>query len=51
MHDNEEIVLQALRNGAVGYLLKGSDPAHAREAVRLAAAGRHYFNSSIAQRL
>lgn len=50
MHESEGFVLQALRNGAVSYLLKGCDPAHAKEAVRLAAAGRRYFSSSIAQR-
>jgi DNA-binding NarL/FixJ family response regulator len=50
MHDNEEFVLQALKNGAAGYLLKGCDPAQAKEAVRRAAAGRSYFCSAIAQR-
>jgi DNA-binding NarL/FixJ family response regulator len=50
MYDNEEFVLQALKGGAVGYLLKRCDPAQVKEAVRLAAAGRPYLCSAIAQR-
>lgn len=50
MHENEEFVLRALKNGACGYLLKGSDPCEARMAVRLAAAGRHYLSPPIADR-
>lgn len=43
MFSSEDFVLQALRNGAVGYVLKGCDPAHVVEAVRRAATGRRYL--------
>ena len=32
MYANEDFVLQALRNGAIAYVLKGCDPAHRRDA-------------------
>lgn len=51
MYANEEFMLQALRNGAIGYVLKGCDPAHAVEAVRLAAAGRRYFSPVLLERV
>jgi DNA-binding NarL/FixJ family response regulator len=47
MYANENLILQALRNGAVGYVLKGCDPAHAVEAVRRAAAGRRYLSPAL----
>ena len=45
MYANEEFVLQALKNGAIAYVLKGCDPAHAVEAVRHAAEGRRISQS------
>jgi two-component system response regulator NreC len=50
MFTNEDFVLQALRNGAVGYVLKGCEPAHAVEAVRRASAGRRYLSPGISER-
>jgi DNA-binding NarL/FixJ family response regulator len=50
MYANEDFVLQALRNGASAYVLKGCDPAQVAEAVRLAAAGRRYFSPAISER-
>src|SRR5438046_2546546 len=47
MYANEDFVLQALKNGAIAYVLKGCDPAHAVEAVRRAAAGRRYLSPGI----
>lgn len=47
---NEDYVLQALKNGASGYVLKGCEPAHAVEAVRRAAAGRRYLSPGISER-
>jgi two-component system, NarL family, response regulator NreC len=44
MYACNEFVLQALKNGAVAYVLKGCDPAHAVEAVRRAAVGRRYLS-------
>src|SRR5438270_12977582 len=34
MYANEDFVLQAFRNGAMAYVLKGCDPAQVTEAVR-----------------
>lgn len=50
MYANEDFVLQALKNGALAYVLKGCDPSHAVEAVRQAAAGRRYLSPGISQR-
>jgi two-component system, NarL family, response regulator NreC len=50
MYANEDFVLQALKNGASAYVLKGCDPAQVAEAVRLAAAGRRYFSPAISER-
>jgi two-component system, NarL family, response regulator NreC len=50
MYANEDFVLQALRNGAIAYVLKGCDPALAVEAVRAAAAGRRYLGPGVSER-
>jgi DNA-binding NarL/FixJ family response regulator len=50
MHADETFVVQALKNGAVGYVLKGCDAAHAVEAVRQAASGQRYLSPGISQR-
>ncbi|HEV3204946.1 MAG TPA: response regulator transcription factor [Gemmataceae bacterium] len=50
MFGNEGMVLQALRNGAVAYALKGCDSVHAVEAVRRAAAGQRYLGPGISER-
>jgi DNA-binding NarL/FixJ family response regulator len=47
---NEVFVLQALRNGAAAYVLKGCDPAHAVEAVRRAASGGRYLGPGLSER-
>jgi len=44
MHSNEAYVLQALRNGALGYVLKDSNAADLIKAVREAGAGRRYLS-------
>jgi two-component system, NarL family, response regulator NreC len=44
MHSNEAYVLQALRNGAMGYVLKDSDAAALVKAVSEAHAGRRYLS-------
>jgi two-component system, NarL family, response regulator NreC len=50
MFANEDFVLHALRDGAVAYVLKGCDSAHALGAVRSAAAGRRYLGPGISER-
>jgi DNA-binding NarL/FixJ family response regulator len=50
MFASEDFVLQALRNGAVAYVLKGCDPFYAVEAVRRAAAGRRYLSPGVSER-
>jgi DNA-binding NarL/FixJ family response regulator len=50
MSSGEEFVLQALKNGAIGYVAKGCEPGHAVEAVRRAAAGRCYLSPGISER-
>jgi DNA-binding NarL/FixJ family response regulator len=47
---DEELVLQALRGGAIAYVLKGGDPSHARIAVQRASAGRPYFGPELVER-
>lgn len=51
MHSNEAYVLQALRNGASGYVLKDSDPMEFVEGVREVISGRRYLSSPLSERL
>ncbi len=44
MHSNEAYVLEALRNGAMGYVLKDSDATALVQAVHEAYAGRRYLS-------
>ena len=46
MHDNEEYVLQSLRFGASGYLLKDSARSELELAVRSAMRGEKYLSES-----
>jgi DNA-binding NarL/FixJ family response regulator len=46
--DDDEYVFEALRNGAVGYLLKDSPPERLFEAIRVAARGESFLQPSIA---
>jgi DNA-binding NarL/FixJ family response regulator len=50
MYADEGYVLQALRNGAAGYVLKGSRAADLLTAIREAAAGRHYLSAPLSER-
>ncbi len=43
MHEKEVYVQQVLRSGALGYLLKGSDPANIPKAIRTAHAGEYFL--------
>ena len=50
MHANEDYVLEALRNGATGYVLKDTGMAELVKAVREVAAGRRYLSPVLAER-
>ncbi|NIM51598.1 MAG: response regulator [Gemmatimonadales bacterium] len=51
MHDHPEYVLQAVRSGAHGYVLKDTAPADLREAVRAVHRGEAYFCPTVAKQL
>ena len=51
MHENAEYVLEAVRHGAHGYLLKDSAATELRSAVRAVHDGDVYFSPSVARRL
>jgi len=50
MHANEAYVLEALRNGAAGYVLKESSAADLVKAVREVIAGRRYLSPPLSER-
>ncbi len=50
MHASEPYVLEALRNGAAGYVLKESSTADLVQAVREVAAGRRYLSRPLSDR-
>jgi two-component system response regulator NreC len=49
MHSSEAYVLEALRHGAAGYVLKASSAADLIKAVREVTAGRHYLSPPLSQ--
>ena len=51
MHDDPEYVLQAVRAGADGYVLKDVAPADLRDAVQAVHEGREYFTARVTQQL
>lgn len=51
MHVNEEYVLQALRAGAAGYLLKDSDAAELKLAVTAVARGETYLSPPVSKHI
>jgi DNA-binding NarL/FixJ family response regulator len=50
MYANEAYVMEALRNGAVGYVLKESDPMDLLKAVHEVTAGRRYLSPPLSER-
>ena len=50
MHENEAYVLEALRNGAYGYILKDSTAQELIDAVTKVANGLRYLSSSLSER-
>ncbi len=51
MHADEQYVLEALRNGAVGYLLKEDSAEELIDAVREVANGQRHLSSSLKDRV
>jgi RNA polymerase sigma factor (sigma-70 family) len=51
MHDNPEYVLEAVRAGADGYILKDVSPGELREAVETVHAGKEYFAERVTHQL
>jgi DNA-binding NarL/FixJ family response regulator len=50
MHANESYVLEALRNGALGYVLKNAGAEELVRAIHEAAAGRRYLSPPLSDR-
>ncbi len=50
MHANESYVLEALRNGANGYVLKQSDVTEMTQAVRSVLSGQTYLSPPLSER-
>jgi len=50
MHATESYVLEALRSGAAGYLLKTGSSAEVLEAVRAVVAGKRYLSPPLSER-
>jgi NarL family two-component system response regulator LiaR len=51
MHDNAEYVLESVRAGAHGYLLKDTAATELRTAIRAVCQGESYFSQPVASRL
>ena len=51
MHDDPEYVLEAVRAGADGYVLKDVSPAELREAVGALREGRDYFSARVTHQI
>ena len=51
MHNNDAYVLQALKRGASGYVLKDSGPAEVVQAVKQVMLGQRYLSASLAANL
>jgi two-component system, NarL family, response regulator NreC len=50
MHANEAYVLEALRNGAMGYILKDTRASVLVQAIREVIAGRYYLSPPLSER-
>ena len=51
MHDDESYVLEVIKSGAVGYLLKDIEPGMLVKAIRIVFAGQSFMYPTLAQRL
>jgi two-component system, NarL family, response regulator NreC len=50
MHNDDGFVIEALRHGAIGYVIKDSGPAELVEAIYQVMQGRRYLSRTIADR-
>lgn len=51
VHDSEAYIVQALRAGAAGYVLKRNAATELAEAIRAAASGQAYLHPAVARRV
>ncbi|SDD78144.1 response regulator [Sporomusa acidovorans] len=51
MHDDENYVLEVIKSGAVGYLLKDIEPGMLVKAIRIVYEGQSFIYPTLAQRL
>lgn len=51
MHDDGNYVMQCIRNGAYGYLLKNADEGELIKAIYTVYEGKKYFNKEISQQM
>ncbi len=51
MHDDPEYVLEAVRAGADGYILKDVGPGELRDAVAAVTAGKEYFSERVTHQI
>ncbi len=51
MYDDDSLVFDAVRAGALGYVLKGADPEEVILAVRTVASGEAVFGAALARRM
>lgn len=51
MHADDAYVLEALKNGARGYVLKDSSAVELVQAVRCVIAGQHYLSAALSERV
>ena len=51
MHKDDDYVIQALRNGAMGYVIKDTGPVELVQAIHQVMEGRRYLSPVIAERI
>ena len=51
IHDDENYMMEMIRSGAAGYLLKDIDPSSMVQAIRRVAAGESYMEPSLTKKL
>jgi len=49
--DDDEYIEEAIRNGAMGYLLKNNDPEKIRDAIRTVCNGHHVLQDAVMEKL
>jgi DNA-binding NarL/FixJ family response regulator len=51
MHEEAEYIINAMKTGARGYVLKNAEKAELLEAIRTVAEGKRYFSNEVAERV